>query len=1105
MFSIKGLQDAATAAWNQTVATNSSQLRPSQVPLGSRKNQRARASQTMPGSLIIEEITHSDMESDVDELAERFSSITDLDRELEAAEQDTVSFEANTSGGLLMGICLGEYDMQAIEDYFTTHERLLEHEGSSSGSEDIIPSVLLNGAPLIMERTTLSRLTVQEHIELPQDVHLVAYSPIHQQHFEEYGIAWGVQWEIARLTTAYPKFSWEYVNEEDILALCGPNAGRAPSVSRILLSKSPDFADYARRERLLTLPTLLSPWDDYDEEEAYIRADRDSGLMNEHGGNVTQRMHLQITKSSAAQAVIDGLYFKFTLEQPLKSKACRFSRYLGSRRLIQCHFSDKDGRTHREAIIKFFASKKLLVNGRLFQAFYGHGSKVELMEINEDVGRAPDPIVGDHNRLALLDFIAWHNNLDLNYKQTVGKWVSRFALGFSTSLVGLTFSHNNIHFEDDTSFVREDAPGINPKKAEAHQIMTDGCGFLNWAALRAIQEKMNWEVFPVHVQARIAGAKGLFVLHPKHQDPGEEPKIWIRSSQNKVKLQAKDTWSPFHYVLDVCSGPFSQQPSSITYEMILCLSARGVSDHVLIELLRKSIQGIASDHESSSRAHGSQVLWDSIYNIHRVLQNRLRQAISPEQQRAYGFVSYTEDGEVNPEETVSAKWDVGPDPNSGTPATAQEQVLGWLQSGFSPTDPWVMEKLVYLQEKLMTAAVQVTAVENYELWSLGYHDVVVFSTKGDCHLASLLSGGDYDGDNVVLIWDEDITDQFVNSDLDAARLSDGFEEDNFDKSTDMLGDVVSRSKLQNRELEAELITALLQGAVANRLEGRYNIFYRNSVYINGLNHRDTIRLGHMFTQCLDSTKSGLVVKPSVLKRDIMRWDKRPPECFVQSRGEDESFGTKPSLRRNPGLPPFILDTLLHIAEEETRSYKARLSTRRDELARTNTTDDDLIKPFKDALDRVSRRGFGDDLKQIQSHVEKYRDLFIKARGNRGEFSPFERHGKSKKDISIGDRQESARALSEAYNCNLPNGLTLFDETAVRRVAASYAYYLDKSTRSLNFNFSFGVAWAELCAVKARATGGDFVTLASGYVDSMAIHKKIIKVYRETDSMETDSD
>ncbi|KAG8796073.1 hypothetical protein FRC12_005343 [Ceratobasidium sp. 428] len=1125
--SIKG---AAVATWSQHVS-NSTGHEPLYESSRGNKSLRAQSLQANPGSLVLEKISYSDIETDVEELADHFSSITDLDDDV--AERDI-----------------------AAEDYFTTHEELPITSEHVSPKPGVTPEIV--------------------HIKLPSDVHLVAYSATHQNYFEDYGIAWGVQWEIARLTAAYPDFSWEHVDEEDLLRLCGPNAICAPSVSKILLAKSPKFADYARRERLIALPTLVTPWDSFDKEEAYIRSGRDSGLVNDHGGNVTQRIHLQII--TKAQDTINDFSFKFTLEQPQKSKACRFSRYLGSRRLIQCHFSEKDGRTYRDAIIKFFASKKLLINGRLFQAFYGHGSKVELMEINEDVGRTADPMFGDHNRMSLLDFIAWHNNFELNYKQTVGRWVSRFSLGFSTSLVGLTFTHNNIHFIDDIY-----APGTTRGDAEAHEIMTDGCGLLNLAALRAIQEKMNWEVFPVHVQARIAGAKGLFMLHSEHRDAEEQPQIWIRSSQNKVKLQAKDVWSPFHYTLDVCSGPFLQQPSSITYEMILCLSAGGVPDQLLIDLLRKGIENIASEHEPSSHAHGSQILWDSIYNAHRVLQNRLRQVTSPEEQRSNGFVSYDEDGEIVPEEAAAARWDVWPDLNSGIPASAQEQVLGWLQSGFSPTDPWVMEKLVYLQSKLITAAInkyritiprslrahiipdpigvlaegeiffasgqasledssgfkthyvtgpvivsrnpcvqksdarKVTAVENYRLWSLGYHGVVVFSTQGNCHLASLLSGGDYDGDNVVLIWDEDIVDKFVNSDLDTARPSVGFEEANFTKSKYMLGNLVSRSRLQNRKLETELITALLQGAVKNNLHGRYNMFYRNSVYLNGLDHPDTIRLGHMFTQCLDSMKSGLIVKPGVLQQDTKKWDREPPKCFNLNKDQKDYkyLGNPiPLDKRNPSLPPFILDSLLRIAQDEAQLYETRLCVWRDELAKSNTADEDLVKPFKNAHNRATRHGFENDLKQIQSHVDKYRKALIEALNDMGEFSPSTRRGKSKnknknkgegkeKIMSPGDRQETTRAVSEAYNRNLPNELIFFDEAAVRRVAASYAYHLDKCARSLECNFSFGVAWAELCAIKAQATGGDFVTLASGYMDSMTMHKKIAGVYREME-MEMDT-
>jgi hypothetical protein len=96
-----------------------------------------------------------------------------------------------------------------------------------------------------------------------------------------------------------------------------------------------------------------------------------------------------------------------------------------------------------------------------------------------------------------------------------------------------------------------------------------------------------------------------------------------------------------------------------------------------------------------------------------------------------------------------------------------------------------------------------------------------------------------------MIWDEEITNSFINADLAAARPADDFEKDNFEKSKTMLRDVVSRSQLDGSDLQPRLVEALIGGSVAKKLEGRYNMFYRNSVYINGLDHPDTIRLGHM--------------------------------------------------------------------------------------------------------------------------------------------------------------------------------------------------------------------------------------------------------------------
>lgn len=100
-------------------------------------------------------------------------------------------------------------------------------------------------------------------------------------------------------------------------------------------------------------------------------------------------------------------------------------------------------------------------------------------------------------------------------------------------------------------------------------------------------------------------------------------------------------------------------------------------------------------------------------------------------------------------------------------------------------------------------------------------------------------------DTVVLIWDEAITSQFTNSDLTAARLPDSFETDNFDKLSRKVGDVVARATLSRQSHQTGLLEALLQGAVKNQLKGTYNKLYRNSLYVNGLDHPDTIRLGQM--------------------------------------------------------------------------------------------------------------------------------------------------------------------------------------------------------------------------------------------------------------------
>ncbi|KAH7333690.1 RNA dependent RNA polymerase-domain-containing protein [Rhizoctonia solani] len=958
-----------------------------------------------------------------------------------------------------------------------------------------------------------------------------------------------------RYVTSYPNFTWEHAPIEIIPEFCGPSADRAPLLADTLLKGEPLFVDYYKRERIMRQPALTTPWEELDREETFIRDNTRGASIENPGGKIQQRIRLDISKTGG------GLEFKFILEQPTKSKSCRFSRFLGSRRLVECHFSMRDAREHKQAIVEFFVKKKLLINGRLFQAFYGHQGKVNLMEINQDFYREPLPELGDDNRISLSGFITWHNDLHLNSNQTINKWVSRFALGFSTSQPGLVFRPQNINFIDDIY-----ASGKDKVSAVSHEIMTDGCGFLNYVALKTIQENMAWDCFPTCVQARIGGSKGLFMLHPEHRDPSEEPKIWLsvidtfRSSQVKIQLNPdKEKWSPVHYILDVLSGSLVPESSSITYEMIMSLSENGVSDRVLVNLLGDTIERDALSMEPSSKPHGSQVLYDSVYTTHRVLQSRLRQIISPDAHRAQALLEFE-----NKEDNASlAKWETGSDPFSGQPASSQEQVLGWLQAGFAPTDRFVMEKLVYLQKKLMTAAVnqyriaipestrafivpdpldvldegqvffassqliqtsrsgltqcitgpvivsrnpciqisdtrKVVAVNSHELWSRGYFDVIIFSTKGSRSLASLLSGGDYDGDTVVMIWDEAITTPFQNAHKGFADPSLDFERNNFHKSKVVLRDIKAQAELGKKDITPRLVEAMLQNIAPNQL-GVYNMFYRNCAYVKGLNHPETARLGHMFTQCLDAVKSGIYVKDEIFKADKRAWDKEPPACFPSKTERDESKGQKFALPPREVSGRFILEGLQEVAVQETEKYKKRLSEMRDKCNSSYKIDPDLTQPLNEAEARVQKYPqFHDELESVKAHVKTFRDHFLQTRNNMGPYSVQVRYGRhTKKKPSLGEEQESIRAVTEDYSRNMPRDLVIFSDPEVRRIAAAYAYRED-SNRSI-FTFCFAIAWAELCALKARSSGGSFVTLTPGFIDSLAVHRKMAKVFREMEN------
>ena len=145
------------------------------------------------------------------------------------------------------------------------------------------------------------------------------------------------------------------------------------------------------------------------------------------------------------------------------------------------------------------------------------------------------------------------------------------------------------------------------KKPPSEKVLTDGCGFINRAAMMEITRKMKYGTRPTAVQARIGGAKGLWILDPEF-DQDHLPRIWIRDSQNKIKYPNLDDRS--HRILELLC--VSQAPTSISLseQTIVNLHYNGVPEATLIELLKRGIQDEATPLMDWSMP--MPYLWDAI-------------------------------------------------------------------------------------------------------------------------------------------------------------------------------------------------------------------------------------------------------------------------------------------------------------------------------------------------------------------------------------------------------------------------------------------------------------------------------------------------------------
>ncbi|KAG2369519.1 RNA dependent RNA polymerase-domain-containing protein [Suillus spraguei] len=918
--------------------------------------------------------------------------------------------------------------------------------------------------------------------------------------FNQQQLAWGTIYELARGVTR-GMWTFEDMTEHRLRQLKGSNVQAAWKVAAVI-------KDEMRPTSAMRAPAEI--WLEYDREQLAIVENKGRGLgtmgdwegkENWYGGKIQQ----------VARIVRAGSSYKLELEKPEIRRSHRFARFLGSRRILQIRVPDN--LTYDTEVPKFLESNKFVLCGRVFVPFHAKEGSAYLFETNENIDRQTNPGDGDDHRLTLHEFVQWHNPLRLNSKQPTSKWSTRWALGLSTSVPTIKFSSENIFFINDQCSISSSLQPMHP----VEKIMTDGCGFINGAALTAIMRVIQYPSRPTAVQGRIAGAKGMWVLHPdpEYQVADGPPKIWIRNSQNKINCGPLHKVDAAHRIFDLVAPSRVTGPSRLSRDTLVNLTHNNVPTGILKELMADGLHNEVRQLTEWNGPDSMLVVWRAVERAGRVVTCRLRRRIAG-QARAFGLGQLRpneelsdeiDDDDIASDQPLAASDPRSRNPHSGQPTSLHESVLELLQAGFHPL------KLDLLFRKLQNVVTlvlddyikncHIPVKESLEAYIIpdpyGVLEEGQIHFRSSQHITDPESGTHMDViTGPVLVWRNPTrlpSDVQKVTAVSHPKLASYFDVIIFPvKGKRSLasylggGDTVvlvwSKSLVPNfntaplcetpvdlrNDFEREVEHLLDFDQRVSKLSDKEAQTAFQRVLLLGLaeTKRGLYSGFHdaacfKFTTCLDASKTGLRVKHHVFEADRKYHGGGKPYYKVAALKKSDSPREDPPLLKRRISSSFILDDLVDEGNRLRNEFGKKYLSLRSSSPRALGRDPHLTSPYTSASYRATQavhvgfQGLRDNLTVAKKHVDKvYQDWLCAIAIQKSASSP----GCS----SDPKEQQIQKAVQYFARQPLFEDVLFFSVEELKTIMASYAYTLSES-------FGFSVAFTELCAIKARIHGG----------------------------------
>jgi hypothetical protein len=389
-------------------------------------------------------------------------------------------------------------------------------------------------------------------------------------------------------------------------------------------------------------------------------------------------------------------------------------------------------------------------------------------------------VSGQHlNPILPQSFLQWHiplsrdpNSVYFSNSEIISiKFFARFQLCFSASAVAMTLSPDEYEYIDDIDL---EVPGTSKKVCA-----TDGCGRAPPEFFLKIKEAFKLAYIPSCVQMRLGGCKGLL-----HVDTSVSKVQFRRKSQRKYvcddsmieQRQIEVTsWSPSH------QSATSDMSAKLNLQLAFVLRSMGVPDDFFYSLLkdtRELVLGAVGKGSTDKEHHDAALDFVRKYKglpqcevIKEILEQNILEVTHPFVVRG---LKHAIDLLLNPIQSSfhmpvpEMKFLYGvPDP-TGLLEYGQcfvflgEAVDGAIHRRFEDTEEVVGRNPMQHPGDVR----KLTAVFVPELYNMKLVNVIVFPVKCNPETGQLLndemSGGDFDGDQYIFIWNREITKHAQN-------------------------------------------------------------------------------------------------------------------------------------------------------------------------------------------------------------------------------------------------------------------------------------------------------------------------------------------------------